>query len=377
MGHAVRVLVVSAAAGSRKLWERAAAAVPGTVVVGGVATPRIGLVKVQASGVDLVILDLDGAERPPSEAMDALRAAHPVVEFVLTGESREASVRKAVEALGKGALDFVAKPPEGEAEEARIRELQGRLGPLVGLCLSRRFARGERGPACCPEPGPCFESACAATAEAPPAHSLLPGSGLPRVEAVLIAVSTGGPEALGQVLSRLSAGLGVPVVVVQHMPEALSASLARDLGSRSGLPVRVPSAGDPVLPGTVYLAPGGRHLLVERAPGEPASPAARRFAYSDAPPVNSVRPSADPLFRSAASAYDGTLLAVVMTGMGADGLAGVRALKQGHCYCLTQTAETCAVYGMPRCVDDAGLADERVPLERLAQRIAALVAGRR
>ncbi|MEW6489661.1 MAG: CheB methylesterase domain-containing protein [Thermodesulfobacteriota bacterium] len=377
MGEALRVLVVSAAAGSRRLWERAVAAVPGAAVVGAVATPRIGLVKAQAAGVDLVILDLDGTDISPSEAMDAWRAAHPAVEFLLTGERRDPAARKVAAALGKGALEFVARPPEEEAEEARVRQLQGRLGPLVGLCRSRRFARQELAPAGFPEPGPRFGSAGTAMAEAPPAPSRLPGSGLPRVEAVLIAVSTGGPEALGQVLPHLPAELGVPVIVVQHMPEALSASLARDLGSRSGLPVRVPSPGDPVLPGAVYLAPGGRHLLVERATGEPSAPTARRFATSDAPAENSVRPSADPLFRSAASAYDGTVLAVVMTGMGADGLAGVRALKKGHCYCLTQTAETCAVYGMPRCVDDAGLADERVPLGRLAQRIAALVAGRR
>jgi two-component system chemotaxis response regulator CheB len=184
-------------------------------------------------------------------------------------------------------------------------------------------------------------------------------------------VSTGGPNALAEVIPLLPARLKVPVLLVQHMPPVFTASLADHLAKRSQVTVREAAEGEAIVPGTVYIAPGGRHMVVRRSPaGVPT------VGLNDSPPENSCRPSVDVLFRSVAAHYEGNVLAVVMTGMGNDGREGVRALKRKGAHCITQSAETCVVYGMPLAVDEAGLSDERIPLPRLAERIVQLAGTR-
>lgn len=184
---------------------------------------------------------------------------------------------------------------------------------------------------------------------------------------VAIAVSTGGPAALQHVVPRLPADFPVPVVVVQHMPAMFTKSLAESLDSKSPLTVVEGRSGDILRTGHVYIAPGERHLEV--------LPRNRRAVISlnDKAPEQGVRPAADVLFRSlAAFPTSQPVLAVVMTGMGEDGLAGLRFLKERGCHCLTQTAETCVVYGMPRAVELAGLSDAQVPLDDIAPQLVAL-----
>jgi two-component system chemotaxis response regulator CheB len=196
-----------------------------------------------------------------------------------------------------------------------------------------------------------------------------------RFQVVAIAVSTGGPKALQEVIPRLPADLGVPVLLVQHMPPEFTKALAETLDRCSAGQVVEATAGQWVEPGRVYLAPGGKHMVVRRA-GEGTPPRASAvIGLNSSAPVNSCRPAADVLYRSLGPVYGGRVLAVVMTGMGCDGLAGVRTIKQSGGYCLTQSAGSCVVYGMPRAVDEAGLSDESAPLGRLAERITALVKG--
>jgi len=190
-----------------------------------------------------------------------------------------------------------------------------------------------------------------------------------RIDVVGIGVSTGGPNALAELIPRLPADLPVPILLVQHMPPVFTASLAEHLDQKSGLSVREARDGEQVLPGRVYIAPGGRHMVVRRLP-DAEHPI---VGLNENPPENSCRPSVDVLFRSMAAQYDGNMLAVVMTGMGNDGCEGVRAMKRRGCLCLTQSEASCIVYGMPLSVDEAGLSDEQVPLDRLADRIVHLV----
>jgi two-component system chemotaxis response regulator CheB len=139
------------------------------------------------------------------------------------------------------------------------------------------------------------------------------------------------------------------------------------------MPVKEAQEGEPVLPDHVYIAPGGKHMVLRRTGDGPFV-----VGLNENPPENSCRPSVDVLFRSMAAQYGGNILSVIMTGMGADGCEGVRAMKRAGCHCLTQSEDTCVVYGMPLAVDEAGLSDERVPLPMLAHRIHQLVAhGRR
>jgi two-component system chemotaxis response regulator CheB len=275
--------------------------------------------------------------------------------------------------LEQGALDFLRKPEAADPEASR-NELKDKLRPLLRHVQTRinlhqgSAARG--GPAAPPVRAAPAHAAAPAVVPARPAR-LAPVPG--RIDIVAIGVSTGGPNALAELIPHLPADLPVPVLLVQHMPPLFTASLAEHLDQRSPLSVREARDGEPVLPGCVYIAPGGKHMVVRRLPDREGGVANPIIGLNENPPENSCRPSVDVLFRSLAAQYEGNMLAVVMTGMGNDGCEGVRAMKRRGCLCLTQSEASCIVYGMPLSVDEAGLSDEQVPLDRLAGRITHLV----
>jgi two-component system chemotaxis response regulator CheB len=186
---------------------------------------------------------------------------------------------------------------------------------------------------------------------------------------LLIGISTGGPAALMQLIPKLPSNLGLPVLVVQHMPPKFTQSLADSLNATTGLTIKEAVHGETLQPNVVYIAPGGFHMEVEAgAKGEAI------VNINQKPPVNSCRPSVDVLFKSAPAVFKNNTLSVVMTGMGKDGCEGVRYLKQTvGTYCVTQSEESCVVYGMPKAVDDEHLNDESVPLNNLATRICELL----
>lgn len=183
-------------------------------------------------------------------------------------------------------------------------------------------------------------------------------------DVVVIGASAGGPAALRDLLGALPAGFPVPILIALHMPEAFTGPLAERLGQAGPLPVREARDGDRVEGAGVWVAPGGRHLRVRGGPEGP------RLTVDLEPPVNSCRPSADVLFRSAADVYGGRTLAVVLTGMGQDGLAGCRELRAAGAKVLVQDRATSVVWGMPGAVAQAGLADAEVPLRDLGAEIA-------
>jgi chemotaxis response regulator CheB len=171
-----------------------------------------------------------------------------------------------------------------------------------------------------------------------------------------VGVSTGGPSALEKMLAELPAKFPVPVLIVQHIPEGFSNNLARSLSSRCNLPVREAVTGEPILPGTIWLAPGDRHMEVE-GPSESA-----RLKLHQNPPENFCRPAVDPLFRSVAQVYGSRVLALVLTGMGQDGLEGARAIRKSGGMVWAQDESTSVVWGMPGSVVKGGLANAVFPL---------------
>jgi two-component system chemotaxis response regulator CheB len=184
---------------------------------------------------------------------------------------------------------------------------------------------------------------------------------------VLIGVSTGGPNALTVLLSALPR-LGVPVLIVQHMPPIFTQTLAESLSGKCLLGVREAANGETAEADRVYIAPGGRQMRL--APG----PEGRKvIQITDDPPENNCRPAVDYLFRSVANQFPGRAMGVILTGMGSDGTLGIKLLKRHGCFVIAQDEASCVVYGMPKAVVDAGLADDVLPLEAIASRIAALV----
>jgi two-component system, chemotaxis family, protein-glutamate methylesterase/glutaminase len=189
---------------------------------------------------------------------------------------------------------------------------------------------------------------------APPQHP---------VQVVAIGVSTGGPDALEQVMSALPADFKVPVLIAQHMPPIFTAKLASRLSANSALPVRECVSGDAVVPGCAFLAPGDFHMILNREDG------VVRLLTHQGPKENFCRPSVDVLFRSVAQVYGGSALAVVLTGMGQDGLKGCEMLREMGARIYVQDEATSVVWGMPGFVARAGLADKILPLDQIGAQI--------
>jgi two-component system chemotaxis response regulator CheB len=192
------------------------------------------------------------------------------------------------------------------------------------------------------------------------------------IEIVAIGVSTGGPQALTEVLPHLPADLGVPVVIVQHMPQTFTGALAASLNDKSAVTVVEGENGQMLEAGVVYIAPGGKQMkIVQQSPRQ-----APNLLMTDDPPENYCKPSVDYLFRSVAHLYANRALGVIMTGMGSDGVLGLRLMKQQGAKILAQDAETCVVFGMPMEAIKAGVVDAVVPLGQLATAIVHYI-GRR
>ena len=189
---------------------------------------------------------------------------------------------------------------------------------------------------------------------------------------VAIGASAGGPQALQTLLADFPTEVPVPVLVVQHIPPRFVGALVRRLQEASPLPVRLAAAGDVVRPGVVYVAPAGRHLQVRRG----LRGSQLILHLSDAPPRHGVRPAADLLFRSLAEACEAGAIVVVLTGMGKDGLEGVRAVKAKGGVAVAEAEESCVVYGMPRALADAALADLVVPLPEMPRALGILLRER-
>lgn len=338
---------------------------------------RSALTRLQNNQVDLVLLDMQMPEMDGLETLKRIQETHPEVGVIMISGEYASDADVVVRALEMGALDFLPKASVAPGETS-VQFLQRHLRALMQQFHGRRsLSRVRRMTAKNASAAPLHVVVEEEANPRPegtkpfpfPHPAALPG----RIDLVVMGASTGGPNALNEVIPRLPEDLGVPVLVVQHMPAFLTASLAKSLHAKSALRVHEAGEGDIIEPGTVFVAPGGRHLLVENAFKERDKVVRGRIRLSDTPPVNSVRPSVDVLFQSVAKTYGGHVLAVMMTGMGSDGLRGVQELKTRGGYCLSQSEGTCVVYGMPRAVDEAALSDERVALADLADRIAQLI----
>jgi two-component system chemotaxis response regulator CheB len=197
-------------------------------------------------------------------------------------------------------------------------------------------------------------------AAAPPTPAVLTGRSTPDAPLVVIGASTGGPRALNTVLSGLPSALNAKLLLIQHMPEGFTRSLAERLDRNSAFSVREAQGGETLEAGVAYLAPGGKHLKLER--GE-------RIALTEDPPVHGVRPAVDVALLSIAQNYQGAVVVAILTGMGSDGAAGVRALAAKGAYTIAEDESTCVVFGMPRAAIQTGAVKRVAPLHHIAEAI--------
>jgi two-component system chemotaxis response regulator CheB len=304
--------------------------------------------------------ELDGLQ-----VLEALREAKcDASVIVLSGLTARASALT-VKALERGAFDFITKPAADSIEQSKELVLEA-LRPRVNALTRRREIQallrqpGAPKPAVTP-PGP------------PPAQRAAEPAARPGVgrkpDLVLVGVSTGGPNALAQLLPGIPKDISVPILIVQHMPPMFTASLAESLGPKCAIRVREARTNEALEANTAYIAPGGRQMRIVNGGGNGV------IQVTDDPPENNCRPAVDYLFRSVANHFPGRAMAVILTGMGSDGVLGLRLLRRHGCHVIAQDEASCVVYGMPRAAVEAGVVDVVLPLDQIAARIAAQVRG--
>ncbi|MBF0459780.1 MAG: chemotaxis-specific protein-glutamate methyltransferase CheB [Magnetococcales bacterium] len=408
--NSLKIMVVDDTTTYRMIVRKSAEAIAGVEVVDFAANGRIALDKLSRIAVDVVLLDVEMPEMDGLTTLHHITKQYPQIAVVMVSGASHTNADIVVECLNSGAFDFVTKPLESDIDESK-GALIASLRPILSVLLARRGGRLTPAvPLRTPAP---VRPPVQDVVDVPPVGagekvwqpvvmtgqtSLHPPAGVaktvvsarvglaatgrvverPRPQSsgspwdkkpalLLIGSSTGGPAALTQVLSGIPAALSIPVLIVQHMPALFTTSLAAQLTRSTGHAVQEAQHDQTVDPGKVFLAPGGRHLSVKR------QGTLLRTVLHDGPKVNGCRPAVDVLFMSVMASFAEPILAVILTGMGNDGANGVKGLKRvGRTYCVTQSKESCVVYGMPRVVEEMGLSDASVALDQMGAYIAGL-----
>jgi len=352
----LRVLVVDDTALFRRIVSDALTLLPDVEVVGTAPNGKIALERAATLSPDLITLDIEMPEMGGLEVLDALKQrgieSGVVIVSALTLKGGDLTIR----ALERGAFDFITKPTGGDPQ-TNLTSISNALAPIVGAYRRRREIRSILNPGLTP-------TGAGKTTPAPaPVRADTPAPAK-KADLILIGISTGGPNALAKMLPILPANFPVPILVVQHMPPMFTHSLAVSLAAKCSLSVKEAEEGETIRPATVYIAPGGRHMKIASGPkGEVI------LRITDDPQENNCRPSVDYLFRSVANNFSGNTTAVIMTGMGSDGVLGLRLLKRKNCHIIAQDETSCVVFGMPGEAIKAGIVDVVAPLEQLADEI--------
>ncbi|MDX6204733.1 MAG: two-component system, chemotaxis family, protein-glutamate methylesterase/glutaminase [Frankiales bacterium] len=356
----IKVLVVDDSVVVRRLVTTALSSDPEIEVVGTASSGRLALDKIGQLNPDLVTLDIEMPDMDGLETLKELRRRHPKLPVVMFSSLTERGAAITLDALTFGANDYVCKPAKVSSPDEAMANVRDQLIPKI-----KALTIGRSGPAAVARPV-AASPVLVRRRVAMPSTSIEP---IGPVEVIAIGASTGGPDALASILSKLPADFPVPIVIVQHMPPLFTRLFAQRLNSGCQITVREARDGDLVEPGTVLIAPGDFHLSLRRD-----GLAVRAVTHQEGP-ENWVRPAVDVLFRSVAEVYGERALGVVLTGMGQDGIRGVERLVGAGAQIVVQDEATSVVWGMPGVVADAGLAHRILPLVDVAPHVMA-VAGR-
>ncbi|PCI30443.1 MAG: chemotaxis response regulator protein-glutamate methylesterase [SAR324 cluster bacterium] len=352
MNRKVRVMVVDDTITYRQILSKVAEMLPKVQLVGTASSGKTALMKIPSLKPDLIFLDVMMPEMDGIETLRRIKQLKPSIQVVMVSAFDMENAKVTLDSLKDGALDFVAKPTASSMQEG-IAILKGALNPMVEVVFEQLFGN---------QATPVVSRPRVAARTIRPVRKV---SGK-QFNMIVLGISTGGPNALYKMFESIKTRLPCPVLIVQHMPPMFTKSLAERLDSISPMEICEAADGDIPENGKVYIAPGGKHMVV-RSRGDQL-----RIAIIDSPPVNHCKPAVDVLFRSVGLLKNINNLSVIMTGMGRDGTEGVRMLKRSGTYCLIQDQDSSVVWGMPGSVDEAGLMDETLPLEKMGGRIVEL-----
>lgn len=350
----IRVLIVDDSTVIRRLLSDALAVDPAIEIAGIAANGKIALSKIPQLSPDVITLDMEMPEMDGLATLIELRKLYPNLPVIMFSTLTQRGAESTLEALAKGANDYVTKPANVGSVQAAIQSVQNELLPKIKqFCKWATPATSGTARTACPVDRNGVKSTRNQASEGK--HN--------RVDVVVIGTSTGGPNALSTVLAKIPAAFPAPILVVQHMPPIFTTHLAERLNQLSNIHVREASEGDSIEPGGAWIAPGNFHLTLRR------QGAHLKAALNQDRLENSCRPAVDVLFRSASELFGPNVLAVVMTGMGQDGQRGCEAVRQAGGRVLVQDEASSVVWGMPGSVANAGLANYVVPLPKIADEI--------
>jgi len=339
----IRVLIVDDSVVIRRLLTDSLAGDPDLEVVGTAADGKIALAKITQVNPDIITLDMEMPVMDGLETLTAIRKIYPKLPVIMFSTLTARGAAATLDALARGASDYVTKPANVGSVTVAVQRIREELVPKIkGLC------RRPADIVSCPVIRKLTGVIAAASAS---------------IDVLAIGVSTGGPNALAALLPGLTAQFPVPVVIVQHMPPMFTRLLAERISAVSNLRAREGEAGALLAAGEAWVAPGDSHMEVERTAG------GVKLRLHDGPPENSCRPAVDVLFRSVAKVFGNRSLAVVLTGMGQDGLIGCQFIREAGGQVLAQDEASSVVWGMPGAVSQAGLAEKVLPLNELAGEI--------
>ncbi|PTW59736.1 two-component system chemotaxis response regulator CheB [Breoghania corrubedonensis] len=372
----IRVMVVDDSVVIRGLISRWVDADPALAVVASHRNGKLAVDDIERSNPDVVVLDIEMPEMDGLTALPLMLAKKKNLVVVMASTLTRRNAEISLKALSLGAQDYVPKPESSSSISTSVdfrRELIEKLkslGPRArrGAGFARRPMRAETAAG--------QQVGNAAVAARPgaivrPAFTLRNySSARPRILA--IGSSTGGPQALQQLFRDIGSTINdIPVVVTQHMPPTFTAILAEHLAKAALRPAAEAQDGEVLKPGQIYVAPGGKHLVLEKDAG------AAKARLTDDPPVNFCKPAVDPLFDSVAKIYGSATLAIVLTGMGHDGAAGVKTIAAAGGSIIAQDEKTSVVWGMPGAAAQTGQCSEVLPLEEIGPKVIRILGGRR
>ncbi|WP_300667669.1 chemotaxis response regulator protein-glutamate methylesterase [Desulfoluna sp.] len=362
----IRIMVVDDTILYRKVIGDVIASIPGAEVCGTAANGRFALTKINTFKPDLITLDIEMPEMNGLELLEQLKKTGTklpriIMLSTLTTKGGDMTIR----ALELGAFDFITKPQSGTAAE-NMEKIRAQLTPAITSLIQEKKFRSRLSNtratlARTVLPRESKEKKTVIPVTPPPRR--IPRTVSRPSEVVAIGISTGGPNALAAMLPKLPADIGVPLLIVQHMPPVFTKSLAGSLNNKCAIEVKEAEDGDLLKPGLALIAPGGKQMRVEAH----RDGIHRLVRITDDPPENSCRPSVDYLFRSIAGHYVGRATGIIMTGMGQDGFKGLQKMHENGAVILAQDEASCTVYGMPKAPAEAGITDKVVPLSEMAR----------
>ena len=361
----LKVLIVDDTIVYRKIVSDVLAEIPFVEVVGSAHNGKAALARITALKPDLLTLDIEMPEMNGIKVLEELQRRGSNVGAVMLSTLTSEGGELTMKALELGAFDFITKPSAGTMSENR-QAIKDALAPILkGFMRSHSIHSILYGKT----PAKTFKKFVPTPTPSKPIdqpHRIRKPSVIKsRSEIVAIGISTGGPKALAEMLPQLPNNIGVPILIVQHMPPVFTQSLAHSLNLKCQIQIKEAAHGESIEPNIAYIAPGGKHMKIEAG----SNGKKRVIKITDDPPENSCKPSVDYLFRSVADHYVGRATGVIMTGMGSDGTKGLQQMKESGATIIAQNEATCVVFGMPKIPIESGLADIVAPLNRIASEI--------